>query len=72
MREFEPIENQKYLDVATGTADIALEIAKRHPKPSQIIGMDFSISMLKLGRKKISTNKYTHLTDTVMNSCRKM
>ena len=58
VREFESVENKKYLDVATGTADIALEIAKRHPKPSQIVGMDFSISMLKLGHKKISTNHF--------------
>ena len=55
VREFELFENKKYLDMATGTADIALEIAKKHPKPSQIIGMDFSISMLKLGHQKIST-----------------
>ncbi len=52
--EFEFIGNKTFLDVATGTADIALEIAERHPRPAQIIGMDFSLSMLKLGNKKIS------------------
>ena len=53
VQEFESVGNKKYLDLATGTADVALEIAKKNPKPSQIIGMDFSISMLKLGQKKI-------------------
>ena len=56
VRAFDSVENKRYLDVATGTADIALEIAKRYPKPSQIVGMDFSDSMLKQGSKKISTN----------------
>ena len=55
--EFQSFGNKAFLDVATGTADIALEFGKRCPKPSQIVGMDFSLSMLKLGNKKISTNK---------------
>ncbi len=56
VKEFEAIENKKYLDMATGTADIALELAKTHPKTSQVIGIDFSVSMLKLGRQKIFNN----------------
>ena len=55
--EFQSFGNKAFLDVATGTADIALEFGKKYPKPSQIVGMDFSLSMLKLGNKKISTNK---------------
>ena len=58
VREFDSVEYKKYLDVGTGTADIALEIAKKDPKPSQIVGMDFSISMLNLGRKKVFTNRF--------------
>ena len=58
VREFDSVENKKYLDVGTGTADIALEIAKKYPKSSQIVGMDFSISMLNLGRKKVSKNRF--------------
>ena len=54
--EFQPFGNKSFLDVATGTADIPLEMCKRHPKPMQIVGMDFSLSMLKLGNKKISNN----------------
>jgi demethylmenaquinone methyltransferase / 2-methoxy-6-polyprenyl-1,4-benzoquinol methylase len=52
--EFEPVANKTFLDVATGTADIALEIAKRQPASHKIIGMDFSQSMLELGKNKIS------------------
>ena len=59
VREFEPADNKKYLDMATGTADVALEFAKAHSKPSQIIGIDFSVSMLKLGRQKILTNSFS-------------
>ena len=59
VREFEPVKNKKYLDVATGTADVALEFAKTHAKTSQIIGIDFSVSMLKLARQKILTNSFS-------------
>ena len=40
------------LDVATGTADLALE-AKKRLQPEKIIGVDISIDMLDVGRKKI-------------------
>ncbi len=40
------------LDVATGTADVALEIIKQH-QPHQIIGVDIANNMLDLGRDKI-------------------
>ena len=56
VNQFGNISNKTFLDVATGTADIALEIAKRHPSALQVIGMDFSQSMLKLGSNKINKN----------------
>lgn len=43
---------KKMLDVATGTADLAIMAAKML-KPDQIIGIDISEGMLKIGRKKI-------------------
>lgn len=52
--ELEPIANRVFLDVATGTADIALELALRDGSPSRIIGVDFSTTMLKLGEKKVT------------------
>jgi demethylmenaquinone methyltransferase / 2-methoxy-6-polyprenyl-1,4-benzoquinol methylase len=51
--ELEPIFNRLFLDVATGTADIALEVALRDD--SQVIGVDFSTEMLELGKNKIFT-----------------
>jgi demethylmenaquinone methyltransferase / 2-methoxy-6-polyprenyl-1,4-benzoquinol methylase len=52
--ELEPVANREFLDVATGTADIALELALRSDPPSRIIGIDFSAAMLQLGRKKVT------------------
>ena len=39
------------LDIATGTGDLAIEAMKL--KPAKIFGVDISIDMLELGRKKI-------------------
>lgn len=54
VNEFDSVANKKFLDVATGTADIALEIANRQPAADKILGMDFSQSMLERGSKKTS------------------
>jgi demethylmenaquinone methyltransferase/2-methoxy-6-polyprenyl-1,4-benzoquinol methylase len=43
---------QKILDVATGTADVAIMTAEIL-KPKKIIGIDISEGMLELGRKKL-------------------
>ncbi len=40
------------LDVATGTADVAI-MAAHILKPAKIIGIDISTGMLDLGRKKL-------------------
>ena len=41
------------LDLATGTADLAIALAKRNPQ-AHIIGMDISEKMLEIGRRKVS------------------
>jgi demethylmenaquinone methyltransferase/2-methoxy-6-polyprenyl-1,4-benzoquinol methylase len=41
------------LDVATGTADVALAIAARHPE-AQVVGLDPSEGMLEVGERKIA------------------
>ncbi len=48
------------LDVATGTADLTLEINKQL-KPKQIIGMDLSSKMLEIGRKKVAKKGLNNL-----------
>jgi demethylmenaquinone methyltransferase / 2-methoxy-6-polyprenyl-1,4-benzoquinol methylase len=40
------------LDLATGTADVALEIARRHPD-CEVVGLDPSARMLEIGGDKI-------------------
>ena len=50
--ELEPIAGRFFLDVATGTADIALELALRDK--SRVIGVDFSAAMLELGNNKVT------------------
>src|SRR5438477_2744135 len=40
------------LDVATGTGDLALELARRVAPDGEIIGVDFAERMLELAREK--------------------
>ena len=44
---------EKYLDMATGTADIAIEIASQSPKKVEITGLDLTYEMLALGKGKV-------------------
>lgn len=48
-----PLAPQQLLDVATGTADLALE-ASRQLSPKSIVGVDISPKMLAIGREKIA------------------
>jgi demethylmenaquinone methyltransferase/2-methoxy-6-polyprenyl-1,4-benzoquinol methylase len=42
----------RYLDVASGTADLALEVARSHPGTS-VIGIDIAEELLEIGRVKV-------------------
>src|ERR671921_2275081 len=42
----------RVLDVATGTGDLALELARRVGPDGAVVGSDFSEGMLELARKK--------------------
>lgn len=46
-------EGDEVLDVATGTADVALDIARRIENV-QVTGLDPSVGMLKVGREKVA------------------
>lgn len=46
------VQPQRILDVATGTADVALLLARNYPQ-AQIIGVDIAAQMLELGRQKL-------------------
>ncbi len=52
LRELSSLQPKKILDVATGTADVAI-MAQKYLQPEQVIGIDISEGMLELGRKKI-------------------
>jgi demethylmenaquinone methyltransferase / 2-methoxy-6-polyprenyl-1,4-benzoquinol methylase len=47
-----PLEPKVMLDVATGTADVAL-MANKILKPNSIVGIDISKEMLNIGQQKI-------------------
>jgi len=48
-----PVGSGEVLDVATGTADVALSVA-RHFSEARVIGLDPSAGMLEVGREKLS------------------
>ena len=52
--QLNPKDHKKILDVATGTADVALEIRKQMPGVEHITGLDISSEMLAFGREKVS------------------
>ena len=48
----------RILDMATGTGDVALEVGRQKGRSITIWGVDFSLNMLQLGKKKILGTKY--------------
>ncbi len=52
IRQLRALKPNNVLDVATGTADVAI-MTYRMLKPAKIIGIDISAGMLELGHKKI-------------------
>lgn len=48
----------RILDIATGTGDLAINLAKTHAQ--EIIGLDISDGMLEVGRKKIAERQLSN------------
>lgn len=46
-------QNARVLDLATGTADVALLIARLHPD-ARVVGLDPSANMLAIGQEKVA------------------
>lgn len=59
----------RVLDVATGTGDVALEIAARTPDSVQIVGADFTQGMLRHGLPKIARSPYAGRIHLVNAPC---
>jgi demethylmenaquinone methyltransferase/2-methoxy-6-polyprenyl-1,4-benzoquinol methylase len=61
LKQFLPASSgQIILDLATGTADVLIVLAKNNPKIHRGLGVDPAIKMLEIGRHKI---KAQHLDD---------
>jgi len=60
------------LDVATGTGDVALEIASRTPGSVRIVGEDFTQGMLLQGMGKIAQSPYRDRILLVNAPCESM
>ncbi len=50
----------RVLDVATGTGDLAIELARRVGPDGEVIGSDFSEGMLELARAKAAGIEFEH------------
>lgn len=50
---------KRILDLATGTADLAILLAKHNPQ-AHIIGMDISEKMLEIGKRKVDKKNLIH------------
>jgi len=62
----------RVLDVATGTGDVALEIAAQTPESVSIVGEDFTQGMLVHGREKIARSPYRQRISLVNAPCEAM
>jgi len=69
VRQLELKENARFLDIATGTGDVALEIAAQTPDSVEIIGEDFTQGMLVLGRDKVAVSPYRQRIRLANASC---
>lgn len=56
LKSYQP---KNILDVATGTADLAIALLPLHPE--SITGIDISAGMLAIGEQKIKEKKLTHI-----------
>ena len=64
LKQFLPVTSGKtILDLATGTADVLIALAKDNPKVHRGIGVDPAVKMLEIGRNKI---KALHLEDRLL------
>jgi demethylmenaquinone methyltransferase / 2-methoxy-6-polyprenyl-1,4-benzoquinol methylase len=60
LNELKALQPQKMLDVATGTADVAI-LAQKMLNPVSITGIDISEQMLAIGREKIQKAGYQNV-----------
>jgi len=59
------------LDLATGTAELAIEICSRHPEV-RVAGLDFSPSMLAIGQRKLPAKGLRKRIDLNLGDARRL
>lgn len=62
-------KNGRVLDIATGTCDVALEVAKQTDSSVTIVGEDFTQGMLVQGQTKLNNSPYTERIMLVNAPC---
>lgn len=62
-------EDSRILDVATGTGDVALEIARTTPASVKITGADFCKEMIELGQIKVAESPFAGRIDLKVAPC---
>ena len=59
----------RVLDVATGTGDVALEIAAQTPASVTFVGIDFTPEMIELGRVKVEQSRHAGRIELKVAPC---
>ena len=59
-------EDLKYIDLATGTGDLLINVSKKNPQIQNAIGLDASENMLSICDKKISKRKLKNKTSLIL------
>ncbi len=55
------IAPKQIMDMAAGTGELAIQLSNLIPRPNQIVGVDISEKMLKLGHEKVQKKKLEDL-----------
>jgi len=69
LRKTLPVESPvKILDVATGTADLAIMVAQAFPQ-ARVLGVDISDGMMEIGRQKVARHGLTERISLAHADC---
>jgi len=69
VRQLQVPAHGRVLDIATGTGDVALEVARQTPESVVIVGEDFTQGMLVRGSDKIAASPYRDRIHLVNAPC---
>ena len=65
-----PEKPKKILDIATGTADLAIELTKTNAE--EIVGLDISLGMLEIGKQKVASKGMDKVIKMVIGDSEKL